>query len=80
MSVDLTQKIKMLVSELTGIELSQLTSSADFEADLNLNQLEVSELITGLEERLKVELDHEEIAKIKTVGKLINVVSEKLEE
>lgn len=80
MNTENQTKIKNLISELTGLELSQLSNAADFEADLNLNQLEVNELIASLAEKLSIELDHEEVAKIKTVGRLINVVSEKLEE
>lgn len=80
MNSDTVLKIKSLIAELTGLEISQLQNAADFEADLNLNNYEVSELAVGLEERLKIELDHEEVAKIKTVGRLINILSEKLEE
>jgi len=80
MNTDLQQKIKLLVSELTGLELSQLTNSADFAVDLNLNKAEVAEMIAGLEKQLKFELESEEVVKIKTFGRLVAVVSEKIEE
>lgn len=48
--------------------------------DLNLNKIEVAELIAGLEKKLNFEIDQEEIVKIKTVGRLIAVINEKIED
>jgi acyl carrier protein len=73
-------KIRQMVSELTGIEPEQLTTGADFEADLNLNRLELSELITSLERNLNIEIDQGEIAKVKTFGRLVSIIGEKMEE
>lgn len=80
MENDLSLKIKRLTADLTGIETELLTASADFAADLNLNQTEVHELIAGLEKKLNFEIETEEISKIKTFGKLVTLVTEKLEE
>jgi len=77
---DFVKKIRDIVSEITGVETSQLVPSAEFETDLNLNRLELAEVIGNLEKRLNIELDPEEIRRVKTFGQLLSIISEKVEE
>ncbi|MCX6783552.1 MAG: acyl carrier protein [candidate division WWE3 bacterium] len=77
---NIVDKIKLVVIEKTGVEEAQLTASADFEADLNIHSLEIVEILDKLEDDFNITFSKEDGLRIKTVGDLTRLVSEKVEE
>ncbi len=74
------QKIKLTLSEVLGVDEKILVPSSDFENDLNLEKLEVSEALVRLAERLGIDFSTAEIENIKTVGQVLTLAEEKLDE
>ena len=80
MSSENQQKIKLALSEVTGIDETLLRPASDFENDLNLEKLEVSEALVKLAEKLGIDFSTAEISNLKTVGQVLNLAEEKLDE
>lgn len=77
---DLSEKIKLIIVDISGVDEAQLTSASDFEADLNIHRLELVEILDKLEEDFGITFSKEEGSDIKTLGELIRLVTEKVEE
>ncbi len=77
--IDYKQKIKQLISEKTGLELNEIEEEFYFEEDLNIDELELIEIITDLEEILAIEFEDEEKENLETVQDLLDLVAEKVE-
>jgi acyl carrier protein len=71
-------KIKKIISEKTGLDVSEITEESYFEEDLNISEMELMEILSEVEEVLHVDLS-EEKDEIETVGDLIDILIEKLE-
>jgi acyl carrier protein len=73
-----TKIIKNLISEKAGADPEEIKRESYFEDDLNISELEVTELIAEIEEEFEIDLS-ETGDSVETVEDLINAVSEKLE-
>ena len=80
MNSETVNKIKATLGEVLGIDEKILTPSSDFETDLNLEKLEVSEALVQLAEKLNVDFSTAEIENIKTVGQVLALAEDKLDE
>lgn len=72
---EIFEKIREIVSERTGVEKGDIRPDAFFMDDLNINEMELSEIITELEEKLNIELDID-IEEIKTIGDLLHAIND----
>jgi len=75
---DYAKKIKTLISHNAGVELPEMTNESHLADDLNLGELEITELIEEIEEMFDVDLTEYKDT-IETVGDLITGVAECLE-
>lgn len=75
---DILEKAKKIISERSGVDESTINMSAFFMDDLNIDDMELSEIITELEETFDVELEVE-LEDVKTVGDLVHLLSEAVE-
>ncbi len=64
----LTEKIIKLIAEQFNINESEITVDTSFNDDLNADSLDLVELIMALEDEFGLEIEDEEVEKIKTVG------------
>lgn len=78
MSNDYVKKIKKLIADKAGVELSDVRDESYFEDDLNLGSMDLVDILEELEDALHVELI-EEKENISTVGELIELVEEQIE-
>jgi len=69
------EKIKEIISEKTGVEKSEIKPEAFFMEDLNIDEMELAEIITEVEEILNLEQDID-IKNIKSVGDLLHSINE----
>ncbi len=69
--------VDLLVDEL-GIERDNITMSAKFEEDLEVDSLGVVELLMALEDNFDVKIPDDEAEGITTVGEAVDIVSTKI--
>jgi acyl carrier protein len=65
-----------IISETLGVEREEIIPEADFYTDLNADKVEVMDIILKVRETCKADIDENDLAKIKTVADLYNVVEE----
>ena len=72
MSVE--DKVKEIVIDQLGVEVTEVTPEASFVDDLGADSLDTVELVMALEEEFDLEIPDEEAEKIKTVGEAIDYI------
>ncbi len=70
------EKIQAIIAEQLGIDESEITMESNFSDDLGADSLDLFELVMNLEEEYSIEIPTEELEAIKTVGDVINYLSE----
>lgn len=73
MSVE--ERVKEIIVEQLGVDLSQVTERAKFVEDLGADSLDTVELVMALEEEFKLEIPDDEAEKIASVGDAIEYIS-----
>jgi acyl carrier protein len=71
-------KVKSIIAEKLGIELSQVTPAASFTNDLGADSLDTVELIMSFESEFGISIPDEEAEKITTVSDAIDYVEKTL--
>ena len=61
------EKIKEIIAESLGTEISTLTEETRFKEDLGADSLDLFEMVMALEEAFNVEIPSEDLEKIKTI-------------
>lgn len=61
------EKIKEIIAESLGTEISTLTEETNFKEDLGADSLDLFEMVMALEEAFNVEIPSEDLEKIKTI-------------
>jgi acyl carrier protein len=70
------EKIKEIVAEQLGVEVSEVTTEASFVDDLGADSLDTVELVMALEEEFGIEIPDEDAEKISTVQDAITYIEE----
>lgn len=65
------EKIKEIIAESLGTEISTLTEETSFKEDLGADSLDLFELVMALEDEYNIEIPAEELADLATVGDVI---------
>lgn len=72
-------KLKELIADQLGVDAGTITLETNFEEDLGVDSLDIVELSMALEEAFDIEeMGEEDLAKIKTVGDLVDYLSAKV--
>ena len=72
--------IQRLLSEMLEIDPEEITPETDLEEDLDMDSLDGTELLLALEEEFDLEIDEDTARGFRTVGDIIDYVSEKTED
>jgi acyl carrier protein len=72
MSVE--DKVKKIIAEKLGVDLSEVVPEASFVDDLDADSLDLVELIMSMEEEFDTDISDEDAEKIQTVQDAINFV------
>ena len=75
--MDLSDKIKSILSTQLSVDQADLTDSTSFD-DLNADSLDVVELIMALEEEFDIEIPDEDAEIIRTVGDITEYIKERI--
>jgi acyl carrier protein len=68
MSSDLSERIKSIVADQLGVEISEVTKDASILDDLGADSLDVVELVMTLEEAFNIEVPDEAVEEMRTIG------------
>jgi len=72
MSVE--DKVKKIIAEKLGVDLTEIVPEASFVDDLGADSLDLVELIMSMEEEFDTDISDEDAEKIQTVQDAINFV------
>ncbi len=72
-------RIIAIIIEKTGMDPDEIAEDSYFEEDLNVDELELQEIISFIEEEYHIELELEEKENVKSVMDLVELVFEKVE-
>ena len=73
-------KIKEVVAEQLGVEITELTQETSLKNDLNADSLDLFQIIMSLEEEFGIEIPTEDTEAIQTIGDIENYLTKKSEE
>jgi acyl carrier protein len=74
MSVE--DKVKKIIAEKLGVDMSEVIPEASFVDDLGADSLDLVEFIMSMEEEFDTDISDEDAEKIQTVQDAINFVKE----
>ena len=71
---DIAEKVKKIIIDRLGVDVSEVTPEASFTNDLGADSLDTVELIMEFEKEFDISIPDEEAEKIQTVGQAISYV------
>lgn len=74
------EKIKDLVAEQLGVDVSELTEETSLKDDLNADSLDLFQIIMSLEEEFGIEIPTEDTESIQTIGDIEKYLSKRNED
>ena len=75
---EIFDKVKKIVVEQLSVEVSNVTSKANFANDLGADSLDTVELVMALEEEFDIEIPDEAAEQITTVQEAVDYISNKV--
>ena len=69
------EKVKEIVVDKLGVDLSKVTSEANFIDDLGADSLDTVELVMAFEEEFEIEIPDEEAEAIATVKNAVDYIN-----
>ena len=77
MTKDVAEKVKKMVADHLGVEITKVTDESNFIDDLGADSLDTVELVMAFEEEFGSEISDSEAEKILTVGDAIKFIESK---
>lgn len=68
------EEIREAISAQLNVPMENITMNTRFVEDLKADSLDLVELVMDLEERYGVEIPDEQLAEVKTVGQIIEII------
>lgn len=75
--LDIEYKVKEIIADKLGVNISQVIDDANFAMDLNADSLDTVELIMAFEEEFGIVIPDEDTQRIATVKDAINYIQKK---
>ncbi len=66
--------LKRIIAEVLNVDPAEITRETTFEDDLGADSLDVFQIVMGIEEELNLEVDSDEIEKVRTVGEAEDMI------
>ena len=73
-------KVKKIIVDQLDVEEDKVTEAASITDDLGADSLDVVDLVMSFEEEFDIEIPDDQVEKIKTVGDIVKVIEEKVED
>ena len=74
MADEIESKVKEIIVENLGVDVSTVNTQASFVNDLGADSLDTVELVMALEEEFDIEIPDDEAEKIQTVGQAVDYI------
>src|SRR6185295_20308865 len=74
LKMEITEKVKSIVTEQLGVDAEEVTEEASFIEDLGADSLDTVELVMAFEEEFGIVIPDEDDDKIRTVGEAIKYI------
>lgn len=71
------ENIKRILAEQFSMSEDDITMDTSFAEDIGADSLDLVELVMALEQEFDIEIDDDEVEKIKTVGDAIRYIKDK---
>lgn len=71
------EQIKKILAEQFSMNEDDITMDTSFTEDIGADSLDLVELVMALEQEFDLEIDDEEVEKIKTVGDAVRYIKDK---
>lgn len=75
---EIENKVKGVLVESLDIEEEKITMDSNLIDDLDIDSLELVDLTMEFENEFNVEIEDDQVEKIKTVGDIVNLIKEKI--
>lgn len=73
-------KVKKIIVDQLDVEEDKVTEAASITDDLGADSLDVVDLVMSFEEEFDIEIPDDQVEKIKTVGDIVKLIEEKVED
>ena len=74
--MDISEKVKEIVSSQLDVEIGEVKDEARFIEDLGADSLAIVELVLAFEEQFEIDIPDEDTEKIATVGDAIKYIQD----
>lgn len=71
------EQIKKILAEQFSLNEDDITMDSSFAEDIGADSLDLVELVMALEQEFDIEIDDDEVEKIKTVGDAVRYIKDK---
>ena len=68
------EKLQQIIAEVLNLDVDEITPETTFVDDLGADSLDVFQIIMGIEDELKIEVDAEKAESIVTVGDAVELI------
>lgn len=75
---DVERRVKEVVARTLKVDPGRITSESRFVQDLGAESIQSVELVAAFEEEFDMEIDEEEALDVKSVGKAVEFIAERL--
>ena len=73
-------KVRKIIVDQLDVEEDKVTEAASITDDLGADSLDVVDLVMSFEEEFDIEIPDDQVEKIKTVGDIVKIIEEKVED
>ena len=73
-------KVKKIIVDQLDVEEDKVTEAASITDDLGADSLDVVDLVMSFEEEFDIEIPDDQVEKIKTVGDIVKIIEDKVED
>lgn len=77
--VDYLEEVKTLIAKQFDLEADSISEDSSLEKDLNITDLDLEDLITGIEEKYQIKIPPQEYCRFKQVGDIANYLYENID-
>ncbi|WP_077367392.1 acyl carrier protein [Anaerosalibacter sp. Marseille-P3206] len=74
------ERLKKIISEQLDVNEDDIKKDSSFQDDFNADSLDIVELIMALEDEFELEIEDDEIEKLKTVGDAVEYIQNHIDD
>ena len=80
MALNIEKEIMVIISDVSGYEVEEITPQANFFKDLEVDSIKAIEITVAIEKKFKISVRDEDVPKLTTVLQAIELVEKLLAE